>query len=133
MQTPAATKRIPPQNHKTRAFLRREIQPQRKKQRGKVSHKIFEKESISAENKMMFPATQNERFRQQLDASQPLKKQLWQQTIKTKIENQTAILRQCKEKKEIRKNIKSLLRNNGVDKELVNSLPITILEILENQ
>ena len=36
-------------------------------------------------------------------------------------------------KKEIRKNIKSLLRNNGVDKELVNSLPITILEILENQ
>ena len=36
-------------------------------------------------------------------------------------------------KKEIRKNIKSLLRNNGVDKELVNSLPIAILEILENQ
>ncbi|MFY9084053.1 type I restriction endonuclease subunit R [Aliarcobacter cryaerophilus] len=36
-------------------------------------------------------------------------------------------------KKEIRKNIKSLLRNNGVDKELVNSLPISILEILENQ
>ena len=36
-------------------------------------------------------------------------------------------------KKEIRKNIKSLLRNNGVDKELVNSLPTTILEILENQ
>lgn len=36
-------------------------------------------------------------------------------------------------KKEIRKNIKSLLRNNNVDKELVNSLPITILEILENQ
>lgn len=36
-------------------------------------------------------------------------------------------------KKEIRKNIKSLLRNNGVDKELVNSLPVTILEILENQ
>ncbi|WP_066403412.1 type I restriction endonuclease subunit R [Aliarcobacter cryaerophilus] len=36
-------------------------------------------------------------------------------------------------KKEIRKNIKSLLRNNGVNKELVNSLPISILEILENQ
>ncbi len=36
-------------------------------------------------------------------------------------------------KKEIRKNIKSLLRNNGVDKELVNSLPIKILDILENQ
>ncbi len=36
-------------------------------------------------------------------------------------------------KKEIRKNIKSLLRNNEVDKELVNSLPIKILDILENQ
>lgn len=31
--------------------------------------------------------TQNERFRQQLDASLPLMKQLWQQTIKVKIEN----------------------------------------------
>jgi type I restriction enzyme R subunit len=36
-------------------------------------------------------------------------------------------------KKEIRKEIKSLLRKNAVDKEIVNSLPITILEILENQ
>jgi CRISPR-associated protein Cas1 len=39
--------------------------------------------------------TQNERFRQQLDASLPLKKQLWQQTIKAKIENQAAVLAQC--------------------------------------
>mgnify|MGYP001032505438 FL=1 len=31
--------------------------------------------------------TQNERFRQQLDASLPLSKQLWQQTIKAKIEH----------------------------------------------
>ena len=30
--------------------------------------------------------TQNERFRQQLDASLPLSKQLWQQTVKAKIE-----------------------------------------------
>lgn len=36
--------------------------------------------------------TQNERFRQQIDASLPLKKQLWQQTIKAKIENQAAVL-----------------------------------------
>lgn len=36
--------------------------------------------------------TQNERFRQQLDASLPLKKQLWQQTIQTKINNQASIL-----------------------------------------
>jgi CRISPR associated protein cas1 len=31
--------------------------------------------------------TQNERFRDQLDASLPLKKQLWQQTVKQKICN----------------------------------------------
>lgn len=39
--------------------------------------------------------TQNERFRQQLDASLPLMKQLWQQTIKAKIENQAAVLKSC--------------------------------------
>ena len=39
--------------------------------------------------------TQNERFRYQLDASEPLKKQLWQQTIKAKIFNQTAVLETC--------------------------------------
>lgn len=39
--------------------------------------------------------TQNERFRQQLDASLPLKKQLWQQTIKSKIDNQASVLRDC--------------------------------------
>ncbi|MEN9929475.1 MAG: hypothetical protein RLZZ231_1396 [Bacteroidota bacterium] len=36
--------------------------------------------------------TQTERIRNQLNASEPLKKQLWQQTIKCKIENQTAVL-----------------------------------------
>lgn len=36
--------------------------------------------------------TQNERFRRQIHASLPLKKQLWQQTVKTKISNQAAIL-----------------------------------------
>ena len=36
---------------------------------------------------------QNERFRHQLDASLPLRKQLWQQTTKQKILNQEAILR----------------------------------------
>lgn len=40
-------------------------------------------------------STQNERFRYQLDASQPLHKQLWQQTIKAKIENQAAVLSAC--------------------------------------
>ena len=41
-------------------------------------------------------STQNERFRMQLDASLPLKKQLWQQTMKAKIENQASVLYTCK-------------------------------------
>lgn len=45
---------------------------------------------------MMLPIdghnTQSERFRYQIDASQPLKKQLWQQTTQAKILNQAAIL-----------------------------------------
>ena len=36
--------------------------------------------------------TQQERFRNQIEASEPLKKQLWQQTIKYKIRNQAALL-----------------------------------------
>ena len=36
--------------------------------------------------------TQNERFRHQLDASVPLKKQLWQQTVQCKINNQASVL-----------------------------------------
>lgn len=36
---------------------------------------------------------QNERFRLQIEASLPLKKQLWQQTIEAKIRNQEAMLR----------------------------------------
>ncbi len=39
--------------------------------------------------------TQNERFRDQLDASQPLRKQLWQQTMQYKIRNQAAVLSKC--------------------------------------
>lgn len=38
-------------------------------------------------------ATQNERFRCQLNASLPLRKQLWQQTIQYKIRNQSAVLK----------------------------------------
>lgn len=36
--------------------------------------------------------TQNERFRYQIDASLPLKKQLWQQTVQCKINNQASVL-----------------------------------------
>lgn len=35
---------------------------------------------------------QSERFRAQIEASEPLKKQLWQQTIQSKIRNQKAVL-----------------------------------------
>lgn len=40
--------------------------------------------------------TQNERFRQQIEASLPLKKQLWQQTVQCKINNQAAALHACR-------------------------------------
>ncbi len=36
--------------------------------------------------------TQTERFRDQIDASVPLKKQLWQQTVQAKIQNQAYVL-----------------------------------------
>ncbi len=38
---------------------------------------------------------QSERFQCQISASQPLRKQLWQQTIKAKIENQARVLSIC--------------------------------------
>lgn len=38
---------------------------------------------------------QNERFRAQIDASLPLKKQLWQQTVRQKILNQASVLEKC--------------------------------------
>lgn len=38
--------------------------------------------------------TQSERFRYQINASQPLKKNLWQQTVQAKILNQAAVLHQ---------------------------------------
>ena len=37
---------------------------------------------------------QSERFRQQIDASEPLKKQMWQQTISAKINGQATVLRE---------------------------------------
>jgi len=46
---------------------------------------------------MMLPlesnTVQSERFRAQLEASEPLKKQLWQQTVKAKIVNQCRVLK----------------------------------------
>ncbi len=46
---------------------------------------------------MMLPleghSTQSERFRAQVEATGPLKKQLWQQTVKAKLSNQAAVLK----------------------------------------
>ena len=41
--------------------------------------------------------TQSERFRVQMEASLPLKKQLWQQTIQAKIHNQAAVLKRLRQ------------------------------------
>lgn len=53
-------------------------------------------DSRSMPQGLLLPLTgntiQNERFRAQLDASVPLKKQLWQQTISQKIANQSHVL-----------------------------------------
>ncbi len=49
--------------------------------------------------------TQNERFRDQLDASVPLKKQLWQQTVRQKIQNQAYVLAQVTGKEEKSMNV----------------------------
>ena len=40
-------------------------------------------------------SVQNERFRYQLESSVPLRKQLWQQTVQCKIENQAIVLENC--------------------------------------
>ncbi len=39
--------------------------------------------------------TQSERFRYQIEATLPLKKQLWQQTVQAKINNQAEVLSKC--------------------------------------
>jgi CRISPR-associated protein Cas1 len=39
---------------------------------------------------------QNERFREQINTSLPLKKQLWQQTVQAKIANQASVLKECR-------------------------------------
>ena len=49
--------------------------------------------------------TQNERFSDQINASIPLKKQLWQQTVQVKIANQASVLKQCR-KAEVRNMLK---------------------------
>ena len=49
--------------------------------------------------------TQNERFRDQLEVSVPLKKQLWQQTVRQKIQNQAYVLAHVTGKEEKAMNV----------------------------
>lgn len=49
---------------------------------------------------------QSERYRNQINASEPLKKQLWSQIIKTKIENQANVLKKINPKSNYNKLIK---------------------------
>lgn len=57
-------------------------------------------DSRSMPSGLMLPlcgnSVQNERFREQLNASLPLQKQLWQQTVQTKIKNQASVLKMCR-------------------------------------
>lgn len=57
-------------------------------------------DSHSMPSGLMLPlcgnSVQNERFREQLNASLPLQKQLWQQTVQTKIKNQASVLKMCR-------------------------------------
>ena len=77
--------------------------PEAMKRRSEVTKPIEDLGVVVLDNKqpvgLMLPlygnTTQNERFREQLSASLPLKKQLWQQTIQTKINNQAAVLSIC--------------------------------------
>ncbi|MFI3269182.1 MAG: type II CRISPR-associated endonuclease Cas1 [Rikenellaceae bacterium] len=50
-------------------------------------------------------STQSERFREQLNASLPLKKQLWQQSVGAKITNQARVLKECRDR-EVRNMLK---------------------------
>lgn len=61
---------------------------------------------------------QSEKFKAQLEASEPLKKQLWQQTIKSKIQNQAAVLDVWEiESKPIKKLIPNILSGDSSNQE----------------
>ncbi|MDX2045812.1 MAG: type II CRISPR-associated endonuclease Cas1 [Chitinophagaceae bacterium] len=58
---------------------------------------------------------QSERFRAQTDAAEPLKKQLWQQTVKAKISNQAKLLAKYQVPAEILKTYSQNVRSGDVD------------------
>jgi CRISP-associated protein Cas1 len=58
---------------------------------------------------------QSERFKAQINASEPLKKQLWQQTIKAKITNQCAVLKKFDSKWLLLKNLADAVKSGDAD------------------
>ncbi len=63
---------------------------------------------------------QNERFRLQLETTEPLRKQLWQQTIKAKIENQAIVLEQIKGSSgKLRTMVKETISGDSTNREAV--------------
>ena len=58
---------------------------------------------------------QSERFRAQIEASEPLKKQLWQQTVRAKIINQAAVLKKWKGKSHFLSNLASNVKSGDAD------------------
>lgn len=58
---------------------------------------------------------QSERFRAQIEASEPLKKQLWQQTVKAKINNQAAVIKKWDGKSFFLSNLASNVKSGDAD------------------
>lgn len=58
---------------------------------------------------------QSERFRAQIEATEPLKKQLWQQTVQAKINNQAAVLHQWHINNSRLNNLKKNVKSGDAD------------------
>lgn len=58
---------------------------------------------------------QSERFKAQIEASEPLKKQLWQQTVKAKIANQCVVLKKWNGKWLMLKNLSDSVKSGDAD------------------
>lgn len=58
---------------------------------------------------------QSERFRAQIEATEPLKKQLWQQTVKAKIANQATVLKKWDGKWLLLKNLADEVKSGDAD------------------
>lgn len=58
---------------------------------------------------------QSERFKEQVEATEPLKKQLWQQTVKAKITNQCTVLKKWDGKYKILENLAATVKSGDTD------------------